>query len=216
LFLHPHAGASKDSEKAIVGIDLGTTYSCVAVWRNGRVEVVANDQGNRITPSVVAWTPEGERLIGDAAKNQAASNPKNTVFDVKRLIGRPFDDEMVTYDRKHLPYTVVDHNNMPFIQVDTGNGNTKRFAPEEISAMVLTRMKETAESYLGQKVKDVVITVPAYFNEAQRQATMVRLLQLVVGSCVYNRFFPTTVELRHQCDDKNFDGIRITMLNYSI
>ncbi|CAD6887856.1 unnamed protein product [Tilletia controversa] len=152
-----------------VGIDLGTTYSCVAVWQNDRVEVIANDQGNRTTPSYVAFT-DTERLIGDAAKNQTAMNPHNTVFDAKRLIGRKFADSEVQSDMKHWPFKVIDQGTKPIIQVEA-KGETKTFTPEEISAMVLIKMRETAEAYLGGTVKDAVVTVPAYFNDSQRQAT---------------------------------------------
>ncbi|KAF9026568.1 70-kilodalton heat shock protein [Haplosporangium bisporale] len=152
-----------------VGIDLGTTYSCVAVWQHDRVEIIANDQGNRTTPSYVAFT-DTERLIGDAAKNQVAMNPTNTVFDAKRLIGRRFDDKDVQSDMKHWPFKVVEKATKPYIRVEH-KGETKDFTPEEISSMVLTKMKETAESYLGTKVSDAVVTVPAYFNDSQRQAT---------------------------------------------
>jgi L1 cell adhesion molecule like protein len=152
-----------------VGIDLGTTYSCVAVWQNDRVEVIANDQGNRTTPSYVAFT-DTERLIGDAAKNQVAMNPHNTVFDAKRLIGRKFDDAEVQSDMKHWPFKVVPTAGKPNIQVEY-KGETKTFTPEEISSMVLLKMRETAEAYLGGAVKDAVVTVPAYFNDSQRQAT---------------------------------------------
>ncbi|CAH0407918.1 unnamed protein product [Chilo suppressalis] len=152
-----------------VGIDLGTTYSCVGVWQHGNVEIIANDQGNRTTPSYVAFT-DTERLIGDAAKNQVALNPSNTVFDAKRLIGRKFDDPKIQQDMQHWPFKVVSDCGKPKIQVDF-KGETKRFAPEEISSMVLTKMKETAEAYLGSTVRDAVITVPAYFNDSQRQAT---------------------------------------------
>ena len=153
-----------------VGIDLGTTYSCVGVWQNDRVEIIANDQGNRTTPSYVAFTAD-ERLIGDAAKSQAAANPANTVFDAKRLIGRKFGDASVKSDMAHWPFKVKPGTaDKPLIEV-TANGETKTFSAEEISAAVLQKMKATAEAYLGEKVTDAVITVPAYFNDSQRQAT---------------------------------------------
>jgi heat shock protein 5 len=160
----------KDSVGTVIGIDLGTTYSCVGVFKNGRVEIIANDQGNRITPSYVAFTAEGERLIGDAAKNQLTSNPENTIFDVKRLIGREWTDPTVQADVKYFPFKVIEKSGKPHVKVETGSG-AKVFAPEEVSAMVLTKMKETAEAYLGKKVSHAVVTVPAYFNDAQRQAT---------------------------------------------
>jgi len=164
---------SKDSSDAptgpIIGIDLGTTYSCVGIYRDGRVDIVPNDQGNRITPSYVAWDGE-ERLLGDAAKNQATVNPSNTVFDVKRLIGRTFDEPTVQADMKMWPFKVINRDNKPFIQVDL-KGDRKTFAPEEVSGMLLAYLKRTAETYLGTEVKNAVITVPAYFNDAQRQAT---------------------------------------------
>nr|XP_033772362.1 heat shock 70 kDa protein-like [Geotrypetes seraphini] len=152
-----------------IGIDLGTTYSCVGVFQHGKVEIVANDQGNRTTPSYVAFT-DTERLIGDAAKNQVAMNPQNTVFDAKRLIGRKFEDQVVQSDMKHWPFRVVSEGGKPKMQIEY-KGEVKTFYPEEISSMVLTKMKQTAEAYLGHPVANAVITVPAYFNDSQRQAT---------------------------------------------
>ena len=153
-----------------IGIDLGTTYSCVGVWQNDRVEIIANDQGNRTTPSFVAFT-DTERLIGDSAKNQAAINPTNTIFDAKRLIGRAFSDPTTQSDIKHFPFKVfAKDGNKPCIEVEY-KGERKEFIPEEISSMILIKMKEIAESYLGDTVTDAVITVPAYFNDAQRTAT---------------------------------------------
>jgi L1 cell adhesion molecule like protein len=152
-----------------IGIDLGTTYSCVGIWQNDRVEIIPNDQGNRTTPSYVGFT-ETERLIGDAAKNQVAMNPHNTVFDAKRLIGRRFNDPEVQSDMKHWSFKVIEKSGKPYIQVEF-KGETKDFTPEEISSMVLLKMKDTAEAYLGGKVSNAVITVPAYFNDSQRQAT---------------------------------------------
>jgi len=154
-----------------VGIDLGTTYSCVGVWQNDRVEIIANDQGNRTTPSYVAFN-DSERLIGDAAKNQVAMNASNTVFDAKRLIGRKFKDASVQSDRRHFSFTVTEDKitAKPSIQVNH-KGEVKKFSPEEISSMVLTKMKEVSEAYLGREVTNAVITVPAYFNDSQRQAT---------------------------------------------
>jgi len=154
----------------VIGIDLGTTYSCVGVFKGGRVEIIANDQGNRITPSYVAFTSEGERLIGDAAKNQLTTNPTNTIFDAKRLIGRLWADKAVQSDKKFFPFDLVEKKTKPQIQVDVG-GKKQSFTPEEISAMVLGKMKKTAEEFLGKDVTHAVVTVPAYFNDAQRQAT---------------------------------------------
>ncbi|KIK23446.1 hypothetical protein PISMIDRAFT_679429 [Pisolithus microcarpus 441] len=157
------------SQPKAIGIDLGTTYSCVGVWQNDRVEIIANDQGNRTTPSFVAFL-DNERLIGDAAKNQVAMNPHNTVFDAKRLIGRKFYDAEVQADIKYFPFKVVSRAGKPYIRVEY-RGENKEFTPEEISSMVLTKMKETAEAYLGYTVNNAVVTVPAYFNDSQRQAT---------------------------------------------
>merc|ERR1712076_266267 len=160
----------KENIGTVIGIDLGTTYSCVGVYKDGRVEIIANDQGNRITPSYVAFTEDNERLIGDAAKNQLTSNPKNTVFDAKRLIGRTWADKHVQSDMKHFPFKVVEKRGKPNIEANV-RGKQQTFSPEEISAMVLTKMKETAEAYLGTEVTHAVVTVPAYFNDTQRQAT---------------------------------------------
>jgi L1 cell adhesion molecule like protein len=152
-----------------IGIDLGTTYSCVAVYQHGKVEIIANDQGERTTPSYVSFT-DTERLIGIAAKNSATTNPINTVYDAKRMIGREFNDPKLQDDMKHFSFNVVNRNGKPKISVNYKN-EEKEFTPEEISAMVLTKMKQTAEEYLGVTVKNAVVTVPAYFNDAQRQAT---------------------------------------------
>jgi len=152
-----------------VGIDLGTTYSCIGVFQHGKVEIIANDSGNRTTPSYVGFN-ESERLVGDGAKNQVAMNPTNTIFDAKRLIGRKFNEANVQKDMKHWPFKVIDFGGKPKLEVEY-KGETKQFFPEEISSMVLGKMKETGENYLGAKVTDAVITVPAYFNDSQRQAT---------------------------------------------
>ncbi|EUC42519.1 hypothetical protein COCMIDRAFT_103260 [Bipolaris oryzae ATCC 44560] len=165
--------SAKDDGNAVsgpvIGIDLGTTYSCVGVMKNGQVEIIANDQGNRITPSWVAFTDE-ERLVGDAAKNQFASNPHRTIFDIKRLIGQKYTDKSVQNDIKHFPFKVLNKNGQTRVGVEV-HGKEKTFTPEEVSAMVLGKMKEVAESYLGEPVKNAVVTVPAYFNDAQRAAT---------------------------------------------
>jgi heat shock protein 5 len=169
----------------VIGIDLGTTYSmltfaamchfgseslgCVGIFKKGKVEIIANDQGNRIMPSWVAFT-DTERLVGEPAKNQGAINPENTIFDVKRLIGRKYNDPTIQRDKKLLPYKIVDKDGAPVIEVVV-KGEKKIYTPEQISAIVLEKMKEVAEAYLGRPVKHAVITVPAYFNDAQRQAT---------------------------------------------
>ncbi len=152
-----------------IGIDLGTTYSCVGIYQNGKVEIIANEQGNRTTPSYVSFN-ETERLIGDAAKSVSALNPTNTIYDIKRLLGRDYNDKILQDDMKSLPYKIINSNGKPKVEVEF-KGETKQFTPEEISAMILTKMKDIAEAYVGKPVKDAVITVPAYFNDAQRQAT---------------------------------------------
>ena len=152
-----------------IGIDLGTTYSCVAVYQNGKVEIIANEQGNRTTPSWVSFTDD-ERLIGDAAKNASGQNIQNTVYEFKRMMGRDFSDSVLQRDLKLFPFKVVNESGKPRVEV-TYKNELKQFSPEELSAMVLTKMKTIAENYLGEKVTNAVITVPAYFNDAQRQAT---------------------------------------------
>ena len=157
--------------KFVIGIDLGTTYSAVGVWQNERVEIIANDQGNRTTPSWVSFSETGERLVGESAKGQSVSNQKNTFFDVKRLIGRNFSDSIVQKEIKNMPFKVTAGSNDRVLIEATVNGETKQFSPEELSAMVLVKMKQTAESFLGKTVTDAVVTVPAYFNDSQRKAT---------------------------------------------
>jgi L1 cell adhesion molecule like protein len=157
------------SKHPVIGIDLGTTYSCVGFFEHNNVTIITNEQGNRITPSYVAFT-DTERLVGDAAKNQSSINVKNTVHDVKRLIGRRFEEPSVQADIKHFSYNVVNSNGKPMIEVEYKN-EKQQYSPEQIGSMVLQKMKKIAEDYLGQPVKDAVITVPAYFNDAQRQAT---------------------------------------------
>jgi len=164
------AQAEEDEEVGtVIGIDLGTTYSCVGVFQNGKVEIIANEQGNRITPSYVAFTTN-ERLIGDAAKNQVASNPANTVYDAKRLIGRKYTDRTVKADMKLWPFEVIDKDTKPYVRIEY-KGKKQTFAAEEISAMVLTKMKNIAEDFLGKTVTHAVVTVPAYFDDSQRQST---------------------------------------------
>jgi len=170
-FVSPVSAAENDTDNygTVIGIDLGTTYSCVGVMKSGRVEILVNDQGNRITPSYVAFTDE-ERLVGDAAKNQYSANPTNTIFDIKRLIGRKFSEKDVQDDMKHFPFKVANKDGKPAVKVQV-SGEERTFTPEEVSAMVLGKMKEIAEGYLGKKVTHAVVTVPAYFNDGQRQAT---------------------------------------------
>ncbi|CAF1519155.1 unnamed protein product, partial [Adineta steineri] len=153
-----------------IAIDLGTSYSSVGIYKNGRVDIIPNDHGSRLTASYVAFTAEGERLIGDAAKNQLTSNPENTIFDVKRLIGREFNDPSIQSDIKNLPFNVINYKSKPTIAINVGS-ERKYFEPEEICAMLIGKMREIAEAYLGYKVTHAVITVPSYFNNAQRQAT---------------------------------------------
>ncbi|VDK49007.1 unnamed protein product, partial [Taenia asiatica] len=164
--------ASSESQPTgpVIGIDLGTTFSCVGFFQYGKVDIIANELGSRTTPSYVAFTNK-ECLIGEAAKQQVALNPNNTVFDAKRLIGRRFNDKVVQEDMKHWPFKVINSQGKPMIEVEY-RGETKHFNAEEISSMVLLKMKQTAERYLGEEVKNAVITVPAYFNDSQRQATI--------------------------------------------
>lgn len=156
-------------EGPVIGIDLGTTYSCVGIFKNGRVEIIPNELGNRITPSIVAFTDD-EKLVGEAAKNQGAINPTRTIYSIKRLIGRKYNDKEVQHDKKLLPYEIVNKDGKPYVQVNV-KGTNKQYSPEEISAMILIKMKGIAEKYLGTEVKNAVITVPAYFNDSQRQST---------------------------------------------
>jgi len=192
-----------------IGIDLGTTYSCVGVYRDDRIEIIANDQGNRTTPSFVAFT-DTERLIGDAAKNQVAMNPHNTVFDAKRLIGRKFADAEVQADMKHFPFKVIDKGGKPAIQIEF-KGEDKVFTPEEISSMVLTKMRETAESYLGGTINNAVVTVPAYFNDSQRQAT--KDAGLIAGLNVLRIINePTAAAIAYGLDKKGQQGERNVLI----
>merc|ERR1712213_138218 len=200
------------SKKAI-GIDLGTTYSCVGVFQHGKVEIIANDQGNRTTPSYVAFT-DTERLIGDAAKNQVAMNPNNTVFDAKRLIGRKFDDPTVEQDKKHWPFKVINESSKPRIVVEY-KYEEKTFSAEEISSMVLVKMKETAESYLGKSIKDAVITVPAYFNDSQRQAT--KDAGAIAGMAVLRIINePTAAAIAYGLDKKKGKGAESNILIFDL
>lgn len=198
-------------EGPAIGIDLGTTYSCVGVWQHDRVEIIANDQGNRTTPSYVAFT-ETERLIGDGAKNQVARNPVNTIFDAKRLIGRKFSDRIVQNDMKLWPFKVIaGEDKRPVFQVQY-MGEEKQFSPEEISAMVLSKMKEIAEGYLRSDVKDAVVTVPAYFNDSQRQATKDagKIAGLNVMRIINE---PTAAGIAYGLDKKDADGLNVLIFD---
>ena len=196
-----------------IGIDLGTTYSCVGVFQHGKVEIIANDQGNRTTPSYVAFT-DTERLIGDAAKNQVAMNPNNTVFDAKRLIGRKFDDPTVEQDKKHWPFKVVNDSSKPKIVVEY-KYEEKTFSAEEISSMVLVKMKEIGESYLGKPIKDAVITVPAYFNDSQRQAT--KDAGAIAGLTVLRIINePTAAAIAYGLDKKKGKGAESNILIFDL
>jgi len=193
-------------EAPVIGIDLGTTYSCVGIFKNGKVEIISNELGNRITPSYVAWTDD-ERLVGDAAKNQASLNPFRSVFDVKRLIGRSFDDVNVQRDKKLLPFNIISRDSKPVIEVDV-KGEKKVFTPEEVSAMILMKMKQIAEAYLGKTVKNAVVTVPAYFNDAQRQAT--KDAGVIAGlnvARIINE--PTAAAIAYGMDQKNEQNILV-------
>ena len=194
-----------------IGIDLGTTYSCVGVWKDGQVQIIANDQGNRTTPSYVAFT-ESERLIGDAAKNQSVMNFQDTIFDAKRFIGRKFSDQAIQNDIKNFPFKVVDVGSKPHFEVQF-KGETKRFAPEQISSMVLQKMKETAETYLGTTIKDAVVTVPAYFNDDQRQAT--KDAGLIAGLNVLRIINePTAAALAYGLDKKSDKASNVLIFDF--
>lgn len=196
----------------VIGIDLGTTFSAVGVWKNGRVEIVPNDQGNRTTPSYIAFT-ETERLIGDAAKNQSAMNPKNTVYDAKRLIGRKYSDKIVQDDIKLWPFEVKnDGSDKPQILVNYKTEEKKYYA-EEISAMLLTKLKEDAEAYLGESVKDAVITVPAYFTDSCRQAT--KDAAIIAGLNVLRIINePTAAAIAYGLDNKSIKEQNILIFDF--
>ncbi|RIB18933.1 hsp71-like protein [Gigaspora rosea] len=196
--------------RTLVGIDLGTSYSCVGVWLNDRVEIIANDQGNRTTPSYVAFT-DTQRLIGDAAKNQVSMNPYNTVFDAKRLIGSKFNDPEVQSYMKHWPFKVIEKNGKPYIQVEF-KGETKQFTPEEISSMVLLKMKETAEAFLGTRVTNAVISVPAHFNQAKRQAT--KDAGMIAGlNALYIINEPTAAAIAYGLDKKTAGELNVLIFD---
>ena len=203
----------EERKGTIIGIDLGTTYSCVGVFQHGKVEIIVNDQGNRITPSYVSFAAseggsgEPTRLIGDAAKNQATVNPQNTIFDVKRLIGRKYTDSSVQADKKLMPYDIVDVDDRPYVVIQPpGGGGTKlKFAPEEVSAMVLAKLKADAERYLGKSIDRAVVTVPAYFNDAQRHST--RDAGVIAGLHVERIINePTAAAIAYGMDEANDTG----------
>ena len=210
----PRAIATDGAADPVIGVDLGTTYSCVGVFQNGAVEIIANDQGNRVTPSYVAFT-ESERLVGDAAKIQASLNPENTVYDSKRLIGRRFRDEHVQADMQLWPFTVVEiDGGKPAVQVTVG-GERKQLLPQEVSSMVLGKMRDVAEGYLGKKVSKMVVTVPAYFNDAQRQATKDagRIAGLEVLRILNE---PTAAAIAYGLDRKDAGGAAQTVLVFDL
>ena len=201
----------EERKGTIIGIDLGTTYSCVGVFQHGKVEIIVNDQGNRITPSYVSFAAseggsgEPTRLIGDAAKNQATVNPQNTIFDVKRLIGRKYTDSSVQADKKLMPYDIVDVDDRPYVVIQGGGGTKLKFAPEEVSAMVLAKLKNDAERYLGKSIDRAVVTVPAYFNDAQRHST--RDAGVIAGLHVERIINePTAAAIAYGMDEANDTG----------
>ena len=197
--------------RTAIGIDLGTTYSCVGVFQNRNVEIIANDQGNRITPSYVSFQDD-ERLIGDGAKNASTQNPLNTVYEIKRMIGREYNDPVLQRDLKLLPYTVLNEKGRPKVKVSFMNED-KSFSPEEISAMILTKMKDIAESYLGKKVTDAVITVPAYFNDSQRQST--KDAGLIAGLNVLRVINePTSAAIAYGLDKKDGKARKVLIFDF--
>lgn len=205
----PPPEKKKRGPYTVIGIDLGTTYSCVGVWKTDHVDIIPNSQGNRITPSWVAFTREG-RLIGEAAKNQFNSNPANTIFEAKRFIGRKWDDKSVQRDRTLVPFKLVPKDGKPYFEV-TANGTKTKFSPEEVSAMVLTRMRMTAEKYLGKVVNDAVVTVPAYFNDAQRQAT--KDAGVIAGLNVVRIINEPTAAAIAYGLDKNNDNVKVLVFD---
>jgi heat shock protein 1/8 len=194
-----------------IGIDLGTSYSCVAVCRNGPAEIIANDQGNRTTPSCVAFT-DTERLLGDSAKNQRSANPSNTLYEIKRLIGRNYGDKEIADCLKLFPFTIINQNDKPLVQVEY-KGETKTYKPEEISAMVLTKMKQTAESFLGQPVTKACITVPAYFNDSQRQSTK-DACKISGMECLRIINEPTSAAIAYGMSNKHEEAITVLVFDF--